>query len=78
MWSQAPRYHTVMRSFLQYLALSAWGDIHRLVTLASCVVGSSLTEKAGFVGWGGCTDSQAAQAASQARRFARWLDNCSG
>jgi len=68
-------FRTLMRTFLLHLSRSAWGDIRRLVTLAWAVVGLCLSKKVTFAGWGEYTDSQATQAASRTRRFARWFDN---
>lgn len=68
-------FRTLMRAFLLHLSRSAWGDIRRLVTLAWAVVGLCLSKKVTFAGWGEYTDSQATQAASRTRRFARWFDN---
>jgi hypothetical protein len=66
---------TLMQTLLLHLPRSAWGDIRRLVTLAWAVVGLCLSQKASLSSWGEAVRSQARQAASQARRFQRWVDN---
>jgi hypothetical protein len=70
-------FRTLMHAFLQHLPRSAWGDVRRLVTLTWAVVGLCLTKKVSLPGWGEVVESPAKQAASRARRFARWFDNAS-
>ena len=64
---------TLIRAFILYIPRATFGDIRRLVTLAWAVVGVTISKSANFNKWGASVISKATIAASNQRRFQRWL-----